>query len=276
MHRISLTSRIHSILSKVSPRSRVRHLIQNTSRTTGIEASVINSWVTRIEAVRKRLAGNETLLEAWDRPWLTRSEELLAKLQIDGTENTRAQMTVRTACSASKPLRECLRLFELVAKVKPETAIEMGTNVGISGMYICAAMEAIAKGRLVTMEGAGPKLSMARHAFAITDLGHRVRFVLGDFDETLPAVVSREKPIDLAFVDGFHDGLATVQYFHTIRNQCSPGATLVFDDVTWSPGMRSAWSEICRSRGVADAYMNGTLGVCVLGDNCDVTPRNHR
>jgi predicted O-methyltransferase YrrM len=91
----------------------------------------------------------------------------------------------------------------------------------------------------------------------------------GRFAEVLPELLERAAPIDYVFIDGHHDGPATVGYFAQIHPSLRPGALVVFDDIAWSSGMAEAWATIQADPRVRVAVGLGTMGVCIVGGDGD-------
>jgi len=68
--------------------------------------------------------------------------------------------------------------------------------------------------------------------------------------------------VDYVFIDGHHNEQATINYFELLLPHLSPGATVVFDDISWSKGMKRSWEKICRHSAVAFAVDLKMLGIC--------------
>ena len=83
---------------------------------------------------------------------------------------------------------------------------------------------------------------LANATYKKLDLGDRVNLVLGPFRDTLAATVA-EKAVDLTFIDGHHEGAATLRYFETISASLSKGSVVWFDDIDW-PDMAPAWVKL--------------------------------
>ena len=106
-------------------------------------------------------------------------------------------------------------LHKLLRKTKSVSCLELGTCLGISASYQAAALELNGAGRLITMEGAAPVAALAQQT--VDKLGHgRVTIEVGRFQDTLDGVLAANKPFDYAFIDGHHDGPATVDYYNRI------------------------------------------------------------
>jgi predicted O-methyltransferase YrrM len=221
-------------------------------------------FAARIEQIRSEMAASSEMLEAWDRPWLATSPELQARLGLTHADDRfGTTVTVKDACKASKPAEWCRVLLSIVLKKKPRTIVEMGTNIGISGLYLGAGLALNGFGRLITMEGAPSKAALACRHFERLKIP--AKSVVGAFSDTLGPVLEENKPIDLAFVDGFHEKDATIHYHEQIKRVAAPGAVLVYDDINWSDGMRVAWETIMRDSDVRFALNYGSIGICGVG-----------
>jgi hypothetical protein len=81
------------------------------------------------------------------------------------------------------------------------------------------------RGALLTMEGAPSKAVLAANGFEQLQMPAEV--VVGDFADAPDQTPKRAGRVDLAFVDGFHEGAATVRYHEAFKRVASPGAVLV-------------------------------------------------
>lgn len=221
--------------------------------------------IERIEAIRKSLSVSKRTLESWRRPWLSSSSELLERMYLSAAdEHHEIAMTEAEAVKASKPIAWCKALLSLTIMAKPEHVLEMGTNVGISGLYIAAGLEMNARGQLISLEGSPSKSELARANFDKVGL-RRATVVTGDFTDTLESALAHLAPLDMAFIDGFHDGQATVRYHDLCKRRASPGAIFIYDDIGWSPGMKAGWSRIKSDPDLATIIEYPGLGICKLG-----------
>ena len=85
----------------------------------------------------------------------------------------------------------------------------------------------------------------------------------GLFSDTLQQVLKESAPVEYAFLDGHHQHRPTLEYFDTICGRAADTALFVFDDISWSRGMRRAWGDVKADRRTAVAADFGTMGVCV-------------
>lgn len=164
---------------------------------------------------------------------------------------------------ASKAAPWALFLHHIIKATRPESAIEMGSCVGISAAYIASALKANGAGKLYTLEGDPTLAEVTRKTLQKCGLDTVSEVVTGPFHDTLDNVISLAKPVGFAFIDGHHDGDATVRYFEQISPSLSPNAIVVFDDITWSPSMESGWLRIQKLKNVKSAINLGAVGVVV-------------
>lgn len=131
-------------------------------------------------------------------------------------------------------------LSNLVEEFQCKTVLELGTSLGISGLYLALDQNIE---RFITIEGCPTVAAIAAQQFEALKL-KKAEIVVGDFDQKLPEVLSKINTLDLAYFDGNHTKEATLRYF----NQCLPLAhnntVFIFDDIHWSEGMEEAWEEI--------------------------------
>ncbi|OAV71121.1 putative O-methyltransferase [Bacteroidales bacterium Barb4] len=219
------------------------------------------TWINKIEKIRTNLNADKTPVSIVDfgagKPDSKRSEEAMA-------EGITHSATIAETCKiASKPPVWALLLFKLIREFKPQTAIELGTCLGISASYQAVAQKINQQGRLITLEGSGEIAELAKKNFESLRLDN-VSVITGRFNDTLPAVLETNHPIDYVFIDGHHDEQATVAYFEYLLPYLSPQSLLVFDDISWSKGMRRAWEKIIRDKNVKLAVDLKMVGICLI------------
>lgn len=228
--------------------------------------------IAMIEARRAELAASKARIEVLDygagRPGDKRSE---AEMRA-GVRTTAA---VADVCAASKPAFWAVLLYHLVRRLQPSSALELGTCVGISAAYQGVAMARNGRGRLRTLEGAPSIAELARQTFAAAGLDN-VEVVVGPFHETLDAALTAAAPLDFFFNDGHHDHDAVLRYFDEALPHLADGAVVVFDDISWSPGMRRAWTAIEAHPRVHASIDLRAMGVTIVGAAPSAIRRNLR
>lgn len=215
--------------------------------------------VDAIERRRAALEASEDDISYMDFGAATRDGSQSPEEMYEGVERSRS---VGHLCRrTSKPYRSALLLHKLLRKTRSASCLELGSCLGISASYQAAALELNGAGRLITMEGAAPVAALAQKT--IDQLGHgRVKIVVGRFQDTLDGVLADEQPFDYAFIDGHHDGPATVDYYQRILPTLSDGAVVVYDDIRWSDGMLDAWNELKQHENVEVSVDLVDIGIC--------------
>lgn len=188
-----------------------------------------------------------------------------------GSNRTREEMErgvpstaqVAKIARVSKPQFWATVLFKIIRKLKPLSCVELGSCVGVSASYQASALNINGKGTIVTLEGSPEIANIAKETFE--NLGIKnASVVTGPFHETLADVVEASKPIDFFFNDGHHDHDAVIRYFNQAVPYLSDAAVIVFDDISWSPGMRKAWAEIQADERVTATIDLHTIGIALL------------
>lgn len=171
---------------------------------------------------------------------------------------------------ASKPQFWATVLFKIIRKIEPLSCVELGSCVGISASYQAAALNINGKGSIVTLEGSSEIAKIAEETF--DNLGiENVSVVIGPFHQTFHRVLEAAKPIDFFFNDGHHDHDAVMRYFNEAVPYLSDAAVVVFDDISWSSGMRKAWTEIEADERVSASIDLENIGIALV--NRDVAGR---
>ena len=149
-------------------------------------------------------------------------------------------------------------LFRMVRKYRPKTVIELGTSLGVTTCYLNAGLDPDAN--LYSLEGDPVILDFAVEN--VLPKSRQLITVLGNFDQTLPALLAEIPKVDFVYLDGNHTYEATKRYFNMLVPYLSENAILVFDDIYWSDGMKKAWVEIVndtRSQFTVDLFQLGIV-----------------
>lgn len=228
-----------------------------------------SAWIERIESMRARLNASTDEIRMTDYGAGTRGPG-------DGAGGARgAARTVGEICrKASKSRFWSFVLLRLIREMRPSVCLELGTCLGVSAAFEGAALALNGNGRLVTLEGDETLAALARENMRSLGLD-AVTIVTGRFQDTLGGVIESHRPIDYAFIDGHHDGEATLRYFEMIAPALSDRAVLVFDDISWSKGMERAWKTIEADRriGVSVDLRQVGIGVAYRGSGPNLSYR---
>lgn len=135
--------------------------------------------------------------------------------------------------------------------------------MGISASFQAAALKLNGMGKIVTLEGAESLAVLAKEHFHVLGLDN-VSVVAGRFQDTLKDILDTCVSVNYAFIDGHHDENATLAYFKQIIPFLSGRALLIFDDISWSAGMKRAWNTIKADERIKISVDLKQVGVCII------------
>lgn len=172
--------------------------------------------------------------------------------------------TIGDVCrTASKSYFWSFLLLRLIREFRPLVCLELGTCLGVSTSYQAAALKLNQSGRIVSLEGAESLARLAEGHFQRLGLDN-VDVVAGLFQDNLKSVLKERGPIDYAFVDGHHQEEPTLAYFREILPFLSERSVVIFDDISWSEGMKRAWSTIKAHESVKVCVDLVYVGICII------------
>lgn len=222
------------------------------------------NWIDKIEDKRSGLLASDETIQI--------DNFLKNESQNNGTEGSEVEY-VRDACSASVSPSYGRLLYKLVRDYRPQRCLELGTCLGISTAFIASALSQNGKGQMVTLEGSSSRSAYAEQVLSALKLSE-IKFITGPFNQTLDPLLEDYQDVDFCYIDGHHDGDATIHYFEKISAVLSDGAIVVVDDITWSEDMNRAWNTIRKKEEVAltvDTYM---MGICIIDKKGEVAKMN--
>lgn len=129
-------------------------------------------------------------------------------------------------------------LYRLTRYLKADRVLELGTSLGISTHALSIATTT------VTSIEASP--AVANYAKKQLTGVSNVSIHEGTFQDFFDGKLSHRPAgiYDLVFIDGHHDGKATLSYFNQILPFCEPQTVFIVDDIYWSKDMTTAWHEL--------------------------------
>lgn len=150
--------------------------------------------------------------------------------------------------------------LEVVREAQPKHILELGTCCGFSSAYLSHAAP---NAKIYTIEGAPRVAEIAQETRRNLGVNNVVQKV-GRFSDVLPELLPQIAPLDFVFIDGHHDRDATIGYFHQILPFMNERGIMVFDDITWSEGMKEAWAQILAFGAHKRESSDGKIGVLWL------------
>lgn len=231
----------------------------NTSTFSEVECQ----WMAKVEALRDRVvADKDRTVTSTDFGAGQPDESRPNSVSLNGIQYTTTLSQICQTGNVSSKDRQLL--LALVRHCRPSRALEMGTSLGFSAAYQAAAFKLNGRGYLVTLDGAAELVQIARTHLAVLGLTESCRFVVGRFCDTLDSVLKSDEPFDLAFVDGHHNGVATLAYFQQMLPYLAEHAVVVFDDIHWYDSMKAAWSELKQSKDLLATFELDALGIGIV------------
>lgn len=214
-----------------------------------------------IEAYRQTLTRNPKILEVLD---------LGAGSQVLGDKKQRSISEI--AKNSLSPRWQGEFLFRLVNWLQPKTKLEMGTSLGVSGLYQYFPTP---HSKFYTLEGCPQIAAIAAEKFSRYPNPPTLK--VGDFAQTLPAVLEEigQGGLDYAFIDGNHREAETVAYFEACVAYAHADTVLVLDDIHWSAGMRKAWERIQQHPKVSLSIDIFQMGIIFLRPRLEAQPAQH-
>jgi len=220
-----------------------------------------NNCVSQIEALRKNLLLSRERMVVRDFGARRPDLRLTSAELVQG--ETKEIALSELCAKASKSPSWATLLFVLIRRLRPAVCLELGTCLGISAAYTAGALQLNGHGTLVTIEGDETLAAKAREHLASLNFSN-VKVLSGRFAEVLPSVLEKIRPLDFVFVDGHHDGEATVSYWTSIKPKLFRRSIVIFDDISWSSSMKLAWKRISKDACVFNAIDLGDIGVVII------------
>lgn len=145
-------------------------------------------------------------------------------------------------------------LYQLAHFYRPDHILELGTSLGIGTVQLKMGHP---QSHIITVEGCSNTLSKACQSFdywkldGITTINASFLAFL-----SLPVFVR----YDLIFIDGHHNGPATLEYLELLQHHSHEETLFIFDDIRWSDDMWEAWKTI-----VSDERFHVTVDLGRMG-----------
>jgi predicted O-methyltransferase YrrM len=199
----------------------------------------------KLKAYRKSLCSNKTLLHISDfgagsKVFKSNQRPVNRIAKTSGTSLKRAQLLLR-----------------IVQYLQPTQILELGTSLGIATQALALGTP---KATITSIEGCPATAAFAKQhlsSFAINNTNLKQ----GRFEEHIPKLA--QQPWDLVFIDGNHQGEATLKYFEALLASVHNDTIFIMDDIYWSKTMTDAWETIKQHPKVTvtiDTFFWGLVG----------------
>jgi predicted O-methyltransferase YrrM len=195
------------------------------------------------------------------RYWSKRSDKIA--LQSLGAESKTTRRQRRSAASLVRTnaigAAEGRFLFRLALWLRPEKIIELGTNAGISTLYLHLPDQ---RTPLDTVEGNPAVAALAAETLQQVRVSKKLHTYTATFSEWLATRPPTPPHKLLAFIDGDHRYQPTLDYVARLLTKANDDSIIIVADIHWSPGMERAWDKLKQHERVTasvDTYHFGLL-----------------
>ncbi len=134
-------------------------------------------------------------------------------------------------------------LFQLMQHYNLESALELGTSVGIGSVSMATGNK---NAVVTTIEGCPNTRKEALSNFEALGI-ENIQSLGGTFADVIPTLP--ESTYDLIFIDGHHDGEAMLRYIKMLLPHSHDDTFWILDDIRWSPSMKAAWEQLQHDEG---------------------------
>lgn len=199
-----------------------------------------------IEEIRKQLIQNKDTI-------FTKDYGAGSKI---GQNKTISKITKISVSSRKK----CEFIQKVVESFNVHTAIEFGTSLGISSMYI---KNASTNPKLTTIEGDKKISQIANNNFKTLQI--EINNICKTFDSFIETYNKNDKT-DFFYIDGNHTKSATIRYFQFALEIINDNGVILIDDIRWSDQMLDAWNEIFTTQQKGLFVDTGQMGLYISKD----------
>ncbi len=147
-------------------------------------------------------------------------------------------------------------LYRLCRYFEVKNVLELGTSLGVATQAM-----ALSGAYVTTIEGSPEVQEFAKDLFKNHSINN-IESVCSTFKDYLAQ--EKEMTYDLIYIDGHHDGEATMTYFESCISKSHKDTVFVLDDIYWSPGMTAAWNKLCEHPQVTASVNLYDLGLLFL------------
>ena len=145
------------------------------------------------------------------------------------------------------PKRQRL-LLRLVHYFNSKNVLELGTHLGMGTIAMALGNP---KATITTVEGCLNTTQYSKNHLnkwlAENHFSGALNIINAPFTTYFEKQLSdsaKEKKLNLIYLDGHHNGRATLEYFNQIKKLMHNDSLLIIDDIHWSEDMTQAWNQI--------------------------------
>ena len=147
--------------------------------------------------------------------------------------------------------------------------LELGTGLGISGLYIARALldnYPVRTCLFITIEHNRQFATLADDNFYQLGFDDFVHVQSGTIEDELPGALDQLAPVQIACLDADHAGDRVLGHVSQVKARMRPGGLIVLNGIRWSSGMAKAWGTIHNMPRVSATVDLWDWGIVVVGD----------
>lgn len=219
----------------------------------GVHSPFVFHWLTTVLYERTPFYAYQSLANIRKSLLKNRTKISLQGFGTGHARKTEIRQIVRQSCA---PQRQAELLLRIANASRAKSIVELGTNVGLSTLYLAAANQ---NSCVTTFEGEPQLHRFATQLFA-QNHAKNITAIYGEIDQTLPDFLSKTDRIDLAFFDANHTAEATLRYFDLCLPKAHTQTIFIFHDIHLTADMELAWNTIkkhSKIRATIDTFCMG-------------------
>lgn len=170
---------------------------------------------------------------------------------------------MRDSLAVAVPPEAGTLMYQLVRATRATKVVELGMSLGVSTVYLAAAVRDNGEGRVYTTEIDEEKIAQGRSALADAGVADHVEVLEGDALKTLSSV---PEGVQFVLLDGWNENY--LQVLNILEPKLAPGALVLADDV-------NLFGESCEDylshvRNPANGYLSVNFP---MGEGLELTMR---
>jgi predicted O-methyltransferase YrrM len=144
-----------------------------------------------------------------------------------------------------------LLLQRLIEQKRPSTTLEIGLAYGVSGLFICEALEKVGGQKHIAIDAFQSTTwsGVGIHNLRQAGFAHLVELREQLSQDALPQLVNEGVRVDFAFIDGSHAFDQKMVDFFFVDRLLNVGGIMAFDDCDWA-----SVHQVCRFIAINSAY----------------------
>jgi predicted O-methyltransferase YrrM len=130
-------------------------------------------------------------------------------------------------------------IYRLVKEFKPRNILEIGTNLGISTLYLAKAAPSA---RVITIQTYSETDNSVQNCKSLQT--NNIEYLVQNEDHTVAGIISKVKNLDIVFVAADRRMESPLDYFYLCLTKISSKSIMIFEGIYLSKATKEAWEAI--------------------------------